>query len=126
MTSPPRNAPLALPTLSAEWHSAAPSDGADGDRSMSRVWSDRPRICDVTPRRNSDSTAGTGCCPVSAKSASIAPVDTNPRYTVRITERSASRPPSTVPTVMPTPKIASTSGTAPDASPVTRVTVGST
>ncbi|MNW59258.1 hypothetical protein D3C74_371660 [compost metagenome] len=117
---------MALPTLSAEWHSAAPSEGASGERSMRRVWSASPRIWEVTPSRNSAATAGTGLWPVSANATRAAAVDPNPIQTVRMTSLSASLPPTTVPSVMPRPKIARTTGTTPSESPVTSVMVGAT
>ena len=109
--------------LSAEWFSAAASVCAPCATSISRVCSAGATAEPAAPMPNSTTNAVHGLCEASTNTASTvprAPIDT---YSPRITDLSAIRPPTRLPTTMPTPKTMSATGTRPRGSPATSVIV---
>ncbi len=74
--------------------------------------------------RKTVTAAGSSDCEVTLNAAIPSPVLASPSTRVPGIERSASRPPTTVPSVMPTPNRPRTSGTVRSGKPDTSVSVG--
>ncbi len=122
-TSPPAPAPIAFAVLAAEWIIEAARVGAPGATSNSRACMLGITVMHSIPRRTTPTTAVAGYRTSTVKPAIAAATATRPNATVPSTDRSASRPPTTVPIVIPTPKSASTAGIHPREMPDTSIRV---
>ena len=109
--------------LSAEWFSAAASVCASCATSISRVCSAGATAEPAAPMPNSTSSAVHGLCEASTNTARTTPSAPIDRYSARMTDWSANRPPTRLPTTMPTPKTISANGTRDRGKPATSVIV---
>ena len=83
------------------------------------------RLSEAVKASTSNVTAaGTTACAVTVNTSCTTRVATGAMTSVRSTDQSASRPPTMVPRVMPTPNRARAIGTPPSAKPDTSVRVG--
>ncbi len=115
-----------MATLSAEWFIVAASALPSPDTSSSRAVSAGRLAEEANAIRSSVRAAGTTACAVIVKASWMTSVAAGARTSVLRTDQSASRPPSSVPRVIPTPNSASAIGTPASAKPDTSVSVGAT
>ncbi len=106
MTTPPSEAPSELAMLKADCTLAEPSSGASLPWSRMRAWTLGMAAMPAIPVRNTLTATRTVCCAVTRNMLSESASANSAPHIVR-TGRSASRPPSRVPTVIPAPASAS-------------------
>lgn len=123
ITMPPREAPSELAMLKADWMLAEPSSGAFLPWSRMRAWTLGMAAMPAMPVRNTLTAIRTVFWAVTRIIASDSDRVSSAPQMVR-SGQSASRPPSTVPTVMPAPASASIAVAAVGVYPLTSVTSG--
>ncbi len=110
--------------LNVDWTLAEPSAGDSRAWSRMRVWMLGIAANPVAPISNTVIGASTGWCAVTTNRARLAARAVRNTHSVRSGARSARRPPTAVPTVIPTPNNANNTVTVVGEYPVTSVSTG--